>query len=91
MSISMLSDELFVDGIADYKFGDLKAGQSYRVIGGDLGDLLFHGYYINHGKTYLVDAALRTNLELTEEDEIYSIAQGILDEAFNSVGYECLV
>lgn len=66
---------------------DLKRG--HRVIGGDKGDLIFTGYDVTDDGTQLRDPILVSSLQLTEE-EAHEIAVAIVEEAYASVGTECV-
>lgn len=81
--------ELFVEDIGNERFGDLKAGEDYRVIGGDKGDIHFYGFYTKEGKTFLVDPHFFTTLYLNE-DEVYDCSLRVLNESYDIIGVECL-
>lgn len=81
--------ELFVEDIGNERFSDLKMGEDYRVIGGDNGDIHFHGFYTKKGKTFLVDPYFSTTLHLNE-DEVDNHSLEVLKESYDSIGVECL-
>ena len=61
-----------------------------RVIGGDQGDVYFDSFTVEDGFTVLNGAVLRTAHEDLDEEEAFAMADGIVAEAFASIGTECL-
>jgi len=60
-----------------------------RVIGGDMGDLLFDGYSVDGDET-TVEFTLRTTMPKLTNEEAQGIGQTILDEAMASIGLEAI-
>lgn len=82
--------KLALPGLANPRFADLSLKESkkgYRVIGGDKGDLLHTGFYLDHDQTIIHNPILQTTLELTPE-EAFEVAQEILMFSFESIGLE---
>lgn len=89
-------DQLSLPGVPDtMRYSDLDfsevSNRGYRIIGGDKGDLWHEGYSVddNNQITYVHKPFLKTGLDLTPE-EADEIAREVLQEAFDSVGWECL-
>lgn len=71
----------------DLTYTEQKRG--YRVLGGDKGDIRFRGYDTDEAGTELIGVELRTYLNLSDS-EAREIAIGIVEEAYVSVGTECV-
>jgi hypothetical protein len=95
-----LAEPFVIDHAASPRFGDPSTTEvrryenygHYRCIGGNRGDLYFDGYEVKDGKTILANAAVITffdNADITE-DELTDLAREIFDEAFASIGIECV-
>lgn len=88
-----LNDEISVPGLADRRYAILSITEvercGYRVIGGDLGDVYFEGFDLDHenNRTVLYNPVLVTGLELTV-DEATVVAQDVVSESFESIGLE---
>lgn len=60
-----------------------------RIIGGDKGDILFDGYSVEGGMTFLSSPVLRTSLDISPS-LAQSIAEEVMLEAYQSIGTDCL-
>ena len=96
MNIYPLEHEMALEVEADPRFGDLGIRESNRYngrsrrIGGDKGDLLFDGYDVLDGRTVLRAPAFCTAFDDLTEQEVLDYAQEVLDEAFASIGTDCV-
>lgn len=79
---------------ANPRFAEMSSSElrkrEHRVIGGDVGDLIFKGYYIENGKTVLIDPVIVTSHKNLDVQEVQDVAQVILSCAFISIGEACL-
>ena len=96
MHIYPIGQEIALHIEADPRSGDLgiREADRYngwsRCIGGDKGDLLFNGYDLFGGKTVLRDPAFRTAFDDLTDQEVLDYAREVLDEAFASIGADCV-
>lgn len=90
-----LPQRLALPGHAPKKFAELtstEVNRGGRIIGGDQGDIHFMGYVLEDDPeiTVLIDPELRTTHATLSPDEVMEVAEGVLAEAFASIGMECL-
>ena len=93
-----LQNPFVIDAAANPRFGtpsitEIKKAETsnhgfYRVIGGDKGDLLFDGYDVADGKTFLYSPAVQTAYSGLNDEEVVEMAREIFDESFASIGIE---
>jgi len=100
VNIFPIMTDVVIDKPADWKLGCLSLSERKRAeknkysgygrcIGGDQGDVLFNGYDIIDGKTYLVDPALITSLDWNPTNQdVYELAMLIINESMASIGIE---
>lgn len=86
---------IWLPGHANPKHQDLSSTEvrkGHRVIGGDLGDVLFDGYDLETFDTLPVtvlrEPVFRTTIETLTPDEAVEKAQAVIDFSFDSVGLE---
>lgn len=97
------SVELSIPAIANPRYGDVSITEATRAerdgnrhgycrcIGGDVGDILHNGYFIDGNRTVLLDPVLRTTEPDLTPDEVDGIMAEVLQFAFMSVGTDCVL
>jgi hypothetical protein len=83
-----------IDEAADPRFGEPSTKRGHQdgfpcCIGGDAGDLLFRGFDVVDGKTWLRDPTVATNLEVANdfsEEEWLDMAREIFKQAYQAIG-----
>jgi hypothetical protein len=85
-------NEIYLEDEAPERYENLsltERDRGGRVIGGDKGDLWFEGYYVENGKTFLINPTLETTLNLTD-DNAQEVAMEVLSESYDSIGIEAV-
>lgn len=84
---------LSFDWQADPRYADLSLTEQnrrgFRVVGGDRGDVRFNGYDVDDKGTHLCGVRLLSSLDLTA-DEAREIATEVIEQAYESIGAECV-
>jgi len=85
---------LTVPGLASRRHEDLTRREymrGYRVLGGDRGDLHFQGYTLQpeNNQTVLDSPVLLSYDDMTP-DEVNDIAEEVLAQAFESIGFDAV-
>lgn len=84
---------LCFDWKANKRFESLSSFEQkrgYRVVGGNHGDVRFDGFAVSETGTELCDVRFVTSLEHLSESEAGRLAREVVEEAFASIGAECV-